>query len=250
MDFSECTTWIWEKRDCNCSKRRCRQSQRTPLAKRRWQFLKEWSLMVERCSRGPERSLTVGKLHDFLQLLWENPIGFCALWMAVLFSPLFSVSLKGLIVSFQCQRFEPLHVFLWNRDPLPLWNVPHGIHRGLHRDYMTFFTFYDGLSPGSSIPSSRNAPCITFVPILWSLLPSLSNGPFPNWWVRLRSNGLWVTIGECQFDILGMPFANTPSLKKIGENLHIGFAPSVTASGMSSWSLEVEDGRILHFILL
>ena len=235
MDFSECAFWFGKK-DCNCSKRPCRQSQRTPLAKRRWQFLKEWSLMVERCSRGPERSLTVGKLHDFLQLLWENWIGFCALWMAVLFT-LFH--LKAWLCHFSVNALNP--------------SCFHGIGiLCLYEMSRTApFSCQPGdRVPGSSIPSSRNAPCITFVRISWSLLPSLSSCPFPNWWVRLRSNGLWVTIGECQFDILGMPFANMPSLKKIGENPHIGFAPSVTASGMSNWSLEVEDGRILHFILL
>ena len=42
---------------------------KTPLAKRRRQFLKEWSLPRKTCSRGPDRSLTAGKLHDFLQFL-------------------------------------------------------------------------------------------------------------------------------------------------------------------------------------
>lgn len=46
---------------------RCRQGQRTPLSKRRRQFLKEWQLLVEPCDRGPDRSMTVGKLHDFVQ---------------------------------------------------------------------------------------------------------------------------------------------------------------------------------------
>ncbi|CAK9100504.1 unnamed protein product [Durusdinium trenchii] len=46
-----------------------RQGEATPLVKRRRQFLKEWPLALERCSRGPDRSMTAGKLHDFLQRL-------------------------------------------------------------------------------------------------------------------------------------------------------------------------------------
>ncbi|CAK9100562.1 unnamed protein product [Durusdinium trenchii] len=46
---------------------RRRQGEATPLVKRRRQFLKEWPLALERCSRGPDRSMTAGKLHDFLQ---------------------------------------------------------------------------------------------------------------------------------------------------------------------------------------
>jgi len=46
---------------------RCRRSQRTPLMKRRRQFLKEWPLALESCSRGPDRSMSAGQLQDFLQ---------------------------------------------------------------------------------------------------------------------------------------------------------------------------------------
>ena len=49
-----------------------RQVGSTPLAKRRRQFLKEWTLAPGRCSRGPDRSMTAGKLHDFLQHLGRN----------------------------------------------------------------------------------------------------------------------------------------------------------------------------------
>lgn len=44
-----------------------RRRARTPLAKRLRQFLKEWPLQLQSCPRGPERSITVGKLQDFLQ---------------------------------------------------------------------------------------------------------------------------------------------------------------------------------------
>jgi len=39
---------------------RRRRSQRTPLVKRRRQFLKEWPLALENCSRGPDRSMSAG----------------------------------------------------------------------------------------------------------------------------------------------------------------------------------------------
>eukprot|EP00438_Fugacium_kawagutii_P017000 Skav232630 [mRNA] locus=scaffold12:172875:181436:+ [translate_table: standard] len=51
---------------------RRRQSETTPLVKRRRQFLKEWPLVLERCARGPDRSITAGKLHDFLQKFFET----------------------------------------------------------------------------------------------------------------------------------------------------------------------------------
>ena len=46
-----------------------RQGERTPLAKRRRQFLTEWPLALARCDRGPDRSMAAGQLLDFLQLL-------------------------------------------------------------------------------------------------------------------------------------------------------------------------------------
>eukprot|EP00435_Cladocopium_sp_Y103_P060611 s97_g22.t1 len=48
---------------------RRRQGERTPLAKRRRQFFKEWrlNLALQQCDRGPDRSMTAGKLLEFLQ---------------------------------------------------------------------------------------------------------------------------------------------------------------------------------------
>eukprot|EP00435_Cladocopium_sp_Y103_P063625 s183_g25.t1 len=46
---------------------RCRQGQRTPLFKRRRQFLTEWLLRVSPCDRGPDRSMKAGQLYDFVQ---------------------------------------------------------------------------------------------------------------------------------------------------------------------------------------
>lgn len=46
---------------------RLRQGQRTPLSKRRRQFLKEWPLPRQPCERGPDRSMTAGQLQDFVQ---------------------------------------------------------------------------------------------------------------------------------------------------------------------------------------
>lgn len=46
---------------------RRRQAKRSPLAKRRRQFFKEWHLALQRCDRGPDRSMTAGKLLEFLQ---------------------------------------------------------------------------------------------------------------------------------------------------------------------------------------
>ncbi|CAK8996373.1 Extracellular matrix protein FRAS1 [Durusdinium trenchii] len=41
---------------------------RTPLAKRRHEFLQEWQpLALQRCSRGPDRSMSAGKLQRFVQ---------------------------------------------------------------------------------------------------------------------------------------------------------------------------------------
>ncbi|CAK9068655.1 unnamed protein product [Durusdinium trenchii] len=44
-----------------------RRRSRTALAQRRRQFLKEWPLALQRCGRGPERSMSAGQLQDFLQ---------------------------------------------------------------------------------------------------------------------------------------------------------------------------------------
>eukprot|EP00913_Durusdinium_trenchii_P013667 g12834.t1 len=46
---------------------RRRQGEKTPLVKRRHQFCKEWALAFKPCRRGPDRSMTAGKLQDFLQ---------------------------------------------------------------------------------------------------------------------------------------------------------------------------------------
>ena len=46
-----------------------RQGEKTPLVKRRSRFLAEWPLALAHCDRGPDRSMTAGKLLDFLQLL-------------------------------------------------------------------------------------------------------------------------------------------------------------------------------------
>eukprot|EP00913_Durusdinium_trenchii_P006490 g6100.t2 len=46
---------------------RRRQSRRTPLWKRRRQFLQEWPLRLKPCERGPDRSITAGELQDFAQ---------------------------------------------------------------------------------------------------------------------------------------------------------------------------------------
>eukprot|EP00435_Cladocopium_sp_Y103_P059516 s1118_g21.t1 len=46
---------------------RRRQGEKTPLTKRRRQFLTEWPLAPARCDRGPDRSMTAGQLLDFLQ---------------------------------------------------------------------------------------------------------------------------------------------------------------------------------------
>eukprot|EP00438_Fugacium_kawagutii_P008959 Skav215555 [mRNA] locus=scaffold3091:212800:237229:- [translate_table: standard] len=46
---------------------RCRLSHRTPISKRRRQFLKEWPLPRQPCERGPDRSMTAGQLQDFVQ---------------------------------------------------------------------------------------------------------------------------------------------------------------------------------------
>ncbi|CAK8988909.1 Extracellular matrix organizing protein FRAS1 (Fraser syndrome 1 protein) [Durusdinium trenchii] len=50
-----------------CMVLRRRQGKRTPLATRRRHFLKEWPLVLERCSRGEERAMTAGTLLDFVQ---------------------------------------------------------------------------------------------------------------------------------------------------------------------------------------
>ena len=41
---------------------------RNPLSKRQRQFHKEKHLPLKRCERGPDRSMTAGQLHDFVQL--------------------------------------------------------------------------------------------------------------------------------------------------------------------------------------
>ena len=51
-----------------------RQGQRTPLSKRRRQFLKEWPLPCQACARGPDRSMMAGQLQDFVQFLGWNTI--------------------------------------------------------------------------------------------------------------------------------------------------------------------------------
>ncbi|CAL1129342.1 unnamed protein product [Cladocopium goreaui] len=63
---------------------RRRQGERTPLAKRRRQFLREWPLAVARCDRGPDRSMTAGQLSDFVQLLGDFlglVLGFIWSWL-------------------------------------------------------------------------------------------------------------------------------------------------------------------------
>ncbi|CAK9117949.1 unnamed protein product [Durusdinium trenchii] len=51
-----------------CFALRRRQGTRTPLAKRRHEFLQEWQpLALQRCSRGPDRSMSAGKLQRFVQ---------------------------------------------------------------------------------------------------------------------------------------------------------------------------------------
>ena len=49
-----------------------RQGESTKMVKRRRQFLKAWPLALEKCCRGPDRSITAGKLQDFLRRLASN----------------------------------------------------------------------------------------------------------------------------------------------------------------------------------
>ena len=64
----------------------CQSRARTPLAKRLRQFPKEWPLQLQSCPRGPDRSIAVGKLLDFLQLLRSicKPRGFCEVFFVSL----------------------------------------------------------------------------------------------------------------------------------------------------------------------
>ena len=64
---------VWKPLGCQClepktSSHLARQG-RTPLAKRHQQFFKEWPLVRQRSSRGPERSMAAGQLQDFLKPL-------------------------------------------------------------------------------------------------------------------------------------------------------------------------------------
>eukprot|EP00435_Cladocopium_sp_Y103_P048474 s470_g14.t1 len=58
---------------------RRRLGSQTPLAKRRRRFLKEWPLIQTPCSRGPDRAIKAGQLHDFFEFfdvfIKERPAG-------------------------------------------------------------------------------------------------------------------------------------------------------------------------------